>query len=168
MWGAGGVRRSNSEEMRRRTIMGIFSKKHRNKSELLNRLLELMGTEKKFLKTLSNLGNKPDETGWYNESLEKVGKERIGELMELLKEVYNKALSTKEVKELVLFYESSVGRKLIETNHSIEPVLVNITDAWIRSINLEVMRNAEREMLNRAAEKGINARNYIPPINTTF
>ncbi|OOZ41626.1 hypothetical protein BOW53_02805 [Solemya pervernicosa gill symbiont] len=113
------------------------------RAEEIRKLLVLTGSDKIGMQVFSsmmesnrrNLPQVPDE--FWNEVIKEF---KPDELIELVVPIYAKHLTHEEVKALVRFYQSPLGRKLIAAMPGITRDSLNLGQMWGRSVGERVKR----------------------------
>ncbi len=75
------------------------------------------------------------------------------ELVEKVIPIYDKQLSDKEVKDIIKFYESPTGKKLIQVTPAITAESMELGKAWGREIGEKVMKKLQQKGLDKPAAK---------------
>lgn len=68
----------------------------------------------------------------------------IGELVERLVPIYDSLYTADEVRQLVAFYESPLGRRLVETQPRIAEAMMPIAEQWGMEVAAQVMLEMAR------------------------
>ena len=71
------------------------------------------------------------------------------ELVEKVIPIYDKQLSAQEVKDIIKFYESPTGKKLIKVTPAITEESMVLGKAWGRDIGEKVMKKLQDKGLNK-------------------
>ena len=117
----------------------------------LKRMFEVSGSEESyqaavkqmfslFKQQFSNVG-----TEIWNEFEEEFAKTSIDDLTEMLVPVYKKYMTKEDLKELIEFYETPVGRKFAEYTPIIMQESMQIGQQW----GLKIGQDFERKMMER-------------------
>lgn len=114
-------------------------------------MMELNGSQEIYQTSIDEMfkiyeNNFSDVPAEFWERLKKEMKKRsIGELSDMLVDVYAKHFSLKEIKEINAFYKTPVGKKLSETTPIITKDAMKIGEQWGRKVAEEVMKEMEEE-----------------------
>ncbi len=114
-------------------------------------MMELNGSQEIYQTSIDEMfkiyeNNFSDVPSEFWERLKKEMKKRsIGELSDMLVDVYAKHFSLKEIKEINAFYKTPVGKKLSETTPIITKDAMKIGEQWGRKVAEEVMKEMEEE-----------------------
>lgn len=140
-----------------------FSKIFSRKKDKARRLLELMRIEEKFMSSIINLVDKLPKNS--KEVVEDSARKSLPALVEAVEDLYAARLKKSTIDDLISFYESESGKDLVGIQEQLDRDVVICSTAWIH----EVLREADEEVrkieLREMAERGVNWRSYIPPLD---
>ena len=131
-----------------------------NKTELVRELLTTMGMHSKLEKASLLLAKQYSVYG-LGEIVREAAESTLDKLFEDVVKLYNDKLDKTTVKKLLRFYKSDAGRKFVKASPLIEQDLIDLSARWQE----DLLNVASGLVLKKRAEKGINARDYIPPLD---
>lgn len=112
-----------------------------NKETLIKEMLELSGAKKMALQTMEMMISSfrkqmPEvETDFWNEFMKEA---QAGDLISMIAPVYAKHFTETEVKELIAFYKTPIGKKLVEKLPVISQESYGIGEVWGKALSEKV------------------------------
>jgi len=131
-----------------------------NKIKLAKELLDIMGTRDKYVSLTSFLKIKPEA----KELVLKETKASVDEIVNLTASVYADSFSIRDLKGLLKFYKSRVGKKYLKIIIAMQPTMDKMGSDWVSSVVQKSENKYQENYLRLKAEKGIDPADYLPPL----
>lgn len=128
-----------------------FAQENSEYSNTLQKLFKISGTEETYQVAIKQMFtifkqqySNIDESTW--KDLEKeFGQTSLLELTKMLVPVYSKHLSLEDLKELIIFYESPVGKKYAKSTPLIMKESMEVGQEWGRKIGEKFAKKMEEK-----------------------
>ncbi len=135
------------------------------KIDLIKKLLKLTGVSGTYIQSVrrsvaSTLANNPGAMDLFDKLIER----RSVELIDISTPAWDEALTVDDLRGIVQFLESDLGKKFLEAIPSIDKVLNKPMTSWAQSLLEELADDLQKNYWKMKAEQGINWRDYVPPL----
>jgi hypothetical protein len=157
----------------RKTTMGLSKTQEMSqpttpqeaKIDLIKKLLKLTGVSGTYIQSVrrsvaSTLANNPGAMDLFDKLIER----RSVELIDISTPAWDEALTVDDLRGIVQFLESDLGKKFLEAIPSIDKVLNKPMTSWAQSLLEELADDLQKNYWKMKAEQGINWRDYVPPL----
>jgi len=130
-----------------------------SKKDMVREFLNIIGARRKYENSASILAKQYSVYG-LGDIIQEAATNLLDELFENTVEIYNNRLDKSTLRNILKFYKSNAGKELVKSSIDIEKDMAVMSSQW----QSKMLEAAAVLVLKRQAEKGINASDYIPPI----
>lgn len=138
--------------------------KSNKKLDLAIELIKIMDTRSKYIRIMGESNELPGLKGLKELIVDEADK-TIDALLDSMATAYASALSKQDLQGLLDFFGSKIGKRCMAAELKLEPELVASRVAWYQIVLQNAEERYQGEYLERKAKEGINAKDYIPPLN---
>jgi hypothetical protein len=138
--------------------------KTNKKLDLAIELIKVINTRGKYIRIV----DKADELSCLKGLKELIVDEAnktIDALLDSMAASYASALSKQELQGLLDFFGSKIGKRCMAAELKLEPELIASRIEWYQTVLQNAEKRYQGEYLERKTKEGINAKDYIPPLN---
>ena len=144
--------------------MKISRNTPKRRMKLALEMLELLGIGERYLSVTAAAVNADVPQGLKDIVMDEA-KSHLSELTELFASIYASYFSARDLKEMLSFYKSRVGRKLTDIGGVLEINLSKAGQRWTSVIFSKSEERYGKEYLRIKAKEGITPSDYIPPLD---
>lgn len=149
--------------------MKIFGDRSKSRLKLAKEMVEKMRLrERQFRSIMRAYGAYDLASKSLENIIREVAEKHIDSFVDAVAEIYADAFSASDLKTMIAFFDSAVGKKYVNRTPGLEHELGATAEKWANVIRKEIAERYQAESLKRRAEQGINASQYIPPLDMKF
>lgn len=145
--------------------MKIFRDRSATKIKLAKDLLEKMNTRDRQMRSIQKVGSSVTGIKGLDKVVVEIAEAHLDSFINLIATVYAKRFSVKDLKAMLGFFDSDVGRKYTNLSSELEDDIREVAIIWNTKVFKEAEEKYKAEYLKRKAEEGIIPSDYIPPLN---